>query len=276
MLIFVRLHWFRRNQLQVLIRITLRGGPLRAVDPFPAMIAKEIFDDSIFQGMKSNDSDARAGLESVSQNTQALFERAEFVIHFHTQRLKNLRGRMTTTVPAHGFFDRIRQRESFAKRRCLAHLNNQARDTTRGRFLPEIAKQVRQLFAAVLVNDCSGSQLGAWIHAHIEGTFAHDAEAAFCIFELPRRDAKVKKRTADSANSEFVEDFVRMPKIRLPHGNAAVEPSKMLGHMLDRFGILIQGVSRNSLVGSVLGAAASACPGGAVSRPRWVRPTQTR
>ena len=151
--------------------------------------------------MKSDDGDACTSLESASQNMQALFECAELVIHCHAQRLKNLRGRMTATVPAHNFFDRMHQLESFAKRRCLAHLNDQAGDTTRGRFLPKIAKQARQLFAAVIVDNCGGSQLVTWIHAHIERTIAHDAKPAFCILELPGGDAKIKEGTADRANS---------------------------------------------------------------------------
>jgi hypothetical protein len=40
--------------------------------------------------------------------------------------------------------------------------------------------------------------------------------------------------------SSSVENFVQVPKIRLPHSDALTELCQLLGHMLDRIGILIQ------------------------------------
>src|SRR5205823_12939565 len=78
------------------------------------MITKEIFNDPILQRMKSDNSDTRTGFESCRQNPQPLLEGAELVIHFHTQRLKNLRLRMTPAVPADDLLDSMRQREGYS------------------------------------------------------------------------------------------------------------------------------------------------------------------
>src|SRR5437667_10151958 len=108
--------------------------------------------------MKSDHSNARTGLESRSQNAQALFERAKLVIHFHAQRLKNLGGWMTPTVPTDKFFDRVRGWKSLTQRGCFAHLYDQARDPARGRFLSQLAESSGQLFGAVIVYHRSSSQ----------------------------------------------------------------------------------------------------------------------
>src|SRR6202035_4350440 len=96
--------------------------------------------------MKSNHRDTPAPLEPRSEYSQALFECAKLIIYLHPQRLKHLGSRMMTAVTADQFFDRARQRQSFAKRCNLSHLNNQACNATRGRLLSQLAKQPRQLF----------------------------------------------------------------------------------------------------------------------------------
>jgi hypothetical protein len=148
---------------------------------------------------------------------------------------------MTPTMPANSFFDRVREWESFAEGGGFPHFCNQARDPTRGGFLSQLAEQPGQLFFAVLVYNSCGSELVPWIHAHVEGTVAHQAETALCIFELPGRDAKIEKRAADDLDPKVVENFRRVSKIRLSHGEARTEPRQLLAHMLDRVGILIQG-----------------------------------
>src|SRR5207249_5167467 len=97
-----------------------------------------------------------------------------------------------------------------------------------------------QLFSAVFVNNSGGSQLIPWVHAHIERAVPHQAETAFRIFELPGRNAKVEKGATDHAKPKLVQNFVRMPKIRLPHGDAPAKLCQLLGHMSDRIGILVQ------------------------------------
>ena len=56
--------------------------------------------------MESDDGDARTDFEARRQNAQTFRERAELIIHFHTQCLKRLRRWMPATVPTHRFFDR--------------------------------------------------------------------------------------------------------------------------------------------------------------------------
>src|SRR4029077_11577975 len=127
---------------------------------------------------------------------------------------------MVTAVTTDELLNRSRQRQSFAKRCTLSHLYNQARDATRCWLLSQLAKQPRQLFLAVLVYDRSGSQLSAWIHAHVEGTISHEAEPALRIFDLPGRDTNIEKRAADRANAKVIENAGRAPEIRLSYGKA--------------------------------------------------------
>src|SRR5206468_3375195 len=169
------------------------------VQPFATMITKEILRDPVLQRMKSDHRDPPAALKPRSQHSQSLFECAKLIVHFHAERLKDLRGRMMTAVTADELLNRSRQRQSFAKRCTLSHLYNQARNAACCRLLSQLAKQPRQLFLAVLVYDRGGSQLRAWIHAHVEGTISHEAEPALRIFELPGRHTNIEKRAADRA-----------------------------------------------------------------------------
>ena len=60
--------------------------------------------------MKCDYRDARAYFQTRSQDTQALLQCAEFVVHFHTERLKNLRRRMTPPMADDHFFDHAHER----------------------------------------------------------------------------------------------------------------------------------------------------------------------
>src|SRR5581483_1446568 len=88
------LDWFWRDQFKIVIGVALRRRPLRLVQPLATAIAKEIFYDPIFEGMKCDYRDASSALEPRSQRPQAFFQCALFIVHFHAKRLKNLRGRM--------------------------------------------------------------------------------------------------------------------------------------------------------------------------------------
>src|SRR6266699_344062 len=103
---------------------------------------------------------------------------------------------MMPTVPPDQFFDRARQRQSFTKRRRLARLDDQPRDPARGRFLTQFTKQSGQFLFAIFIYDNSSSQLRLRVHPHVEGTVSHEAEAARRIFELARRNTKIKERAA--------------------------------------------------------------------------------
>src|ERR1039457_6383062 len=185
-------------------RIALRLRPLRPIEPFAAAIAEEIFHDAIFERTKADHCDPRAGCEPSRQNAQPLLKRTEFVVHFHAQRLKSLRRRMTTSVATNDFFNRTRERQRFTKRRRLARLHDYARDPARSRLLAQVAEQLCELFLAVIVNDVrSRGRLVPWIHPHIERTVAHHAETALGIFELARRHAKIDERAADRGNPAF-------------------------------------------------------------------------
>jgi hypothetical protein len=105
------------------------------------MTAKKVLHNPIFQGMKSDHSNATAGRKSLIQNAQAFFKRGKLIVHFHPQRLKHLGSWMMTPMTPDQLFDRPRQRQGFAKRRSPAHLHDQARDPARGWFLTEFAKQ---------------------------------------------------------------------------------------------------------------------------------------
>src|SRR4029077_10935918 len=117
----------------------------------------------------------------------------------------------------------------FTKWRSLAHLDDQARDPACSRFLTQFTKQSRQFLFAVFVYDSSSSQVRLRVHPHIQRTVSHEAEAAFRIFELPRRNTKIKHRAADGANAKLVENPGGVPEIRLPHDEASTEVFQPLG-----------------------------------------------
>ena len=96
------------------------------------------------------------------------------------------------------------------------------------------------MFCAVFVNNSGSGELIPWIHPHIERAIARQAETALRIFELPGGDAQIEKRTTDRANPKLVENFVHVAKVRLPHGDAPAVVCQLLGHILDRVGVLIQ------------------------------------
>ncbi len=99
----------RRDELEGEVGIGLRLRPLGTIEQLAAAIAKEIFHDAIFQGMEGNDGKSRTGYESPGQGQQSFFESAEFVVHFHAQRLEDLRRRMPASVAPDDLLDRARE-----------------------------------------------------------------------------------------------------------------------------------------------------------------------
>ena len=97
----------------------------------------------------------------------------QFVVHFHPQRLENLRRRMAAPVPADDFLDRLGQAERFAKGRFFAQLDDLAGNAARGRLFAELAENARQLFFRIAVDDFGGRQFPARIHPHVERAVAH-------------------------------------------------------------------------------------------------------
>ena len=148
---------------------------------------------------------------------------------------------MLTSVPADQLFDRPRQGQSFTKRRSLTHLDDEAGDSARGWFLAQLTKQPRQLLFVIFIYDISGGEFRLRVHAHVERTVSHKAETARRVFELARRNTKIKKRAADGADVQLIEHPGCVSEIRLPHDETAAEACQSLAYMLYRIRILIQG-----------------------------------
>ena len=117
-----------------------------------------------------------AGFEPRSQDPQALFECAEFIVHFHAQRLKNLRGRMMTSVTtdelSRSLAPAAESRETATLFRIFTIRLAMRRAAGSS---PKFAKHPGQFLFAVTVYDRSGSQLLPRIHPHVERTIAHDS-----------------------------------------------------------------------------------------------------
>src|SRR5438045_3199043 len=64
--------------------------------------------------------------------------------------------------------------------------------------------------------------------------------AELVIFELPRRDTKIKKRAPYRANCQLIEKAECAPEIRLSHREAITEACQLLTDVLDRVGIPVQ------------------------------------
>src|SRR5262249_30424279 len=119
----------------------------------------------------------------------ALFKCAQLIVYFHPQRLKNLGGRMLSSVTAHQLFNCARERECFAKRRSFAHFYDHARDPPRGRFFAQFTEEACQFFFAVFVYNCRRGEARSWVNSHIERPVSIETEPALCVFELSGRNA---------------------------------------------------------------------------------------
>src|SRR5262249_41369150 len=147
---------------------------------------------------------------------------------------------MLSAVATNEFFNCTRKRDCFAKRRGFAHSHDHGRDASCSRFFAQLTKQPVQILFAVIVYDCRGGEARSRGHPHVEWTVSHQTEPALRVFELPGRNTQIKKRAADCANSQLVENAICMSEIRLPYDDAPAKMRQMLGHVPDCIRILVQ------------------------------------
>ena len=191
--------------------------------------------------------------------TKPCFERAEFVVHLHPQRLEDLRRRMASAVASDDFFDRLGQRERFAKRRFLAQLDDLAGNAARGRLFAQLAKNPRQLFFRVAVDHLGGGQFPARIHPHVERAVAHQAETAIGVLQLPRGDAEIEHRAADLRDPELVENLAGFAEIcPAATSRARRNSARRSAREFERVRILIEGEHIRAGAQDRLGMAAAA------------------
>jgi len=122
----------------------------------------------------------------------------------------------------------------------------------------EVTKQASQFLFTVLVYNLRSSQLGSRVHAHVERTVSNEAETALRIFQLARRNTKIKKRAADSAKAKLIENAGCMPEIRLPHDQAPAKMCQLLAHMRNCIRILIEGQNVSAALQKRFGVATAA------------------
>src|SRR6476659_8970853 len=127
---------------------------------------------------------------------------------------------MLSSVPAYQLFNCAREREGFVKRRSFTYFHDRARNASRGRFFAELTKDAGQFLFAVIVNDCRRCEGRLRIHPHVERTVPYQTETALRVFELPGRNAQIKKGASDGANPELVENTICVSEICLPHDDA--------------------------------------------------------
>src|SRR6478735_3399760 len=99
--------------------------------------------------MEGDDGNPRPSFQPCSQDSQAFLQGTKLIVHGHPQRLKNLCGRMTTTMPPYNFFDRVGERERFSKRSDLSHFDQLTGDPPRRRLFAKIAEKARQFLFTV-------------------------------------------------------------------------------------------------------------------------------
>src|SRR5207302_9188903 len=100
-------------------------------------------------------------------------------------------------------------------------------------------KELSQLLFTVLVYDGGSSEACRRVHPHVEGTVSHKAETARGIFQLARRNTKIKEDAADRANAEVIENTACVPEICLPHNDAATEMCQPYDDVLDGVRVLL-------------------------------------
>src|SRR5262249_2940310 len=117
--------------------------------------------------------------------------------------------------------------------------HDHACDPPSGRFFTEFAEQTSQLLFVVLIYNRRGGEACSRVHAHVERAVSNKAETAGRGFELARGNGEIKKRAADTANPELVENKVSVPEIRLAHDDTPPEMRKTLAYVPDCIRVLV-------------------------------------
>src|SRR4029078_4552657 len=146
---------------------------------------------------------------------------------------------MLSSVTAYQLFNRARELERFGKGRSFAYFLDHARNAARSRFFAELTKDAGQVLFAVIVYNCRRCEARMRGHPPVERTVSHQTEAALRVFELSGRNTQIKKRAANVANPELVEDTIRVSEICLSHDDPPAEMRQTIGHVTHRVRILI-------------------------------------
>jgi hypothetical protein len=94
-------------------------------------------------------------------------------------------------------------------------------------------------------------------------------ESAFRVFQLPGRDTKIKKRTADGVNAELIENTECAPEIRLSHGEPVAVAGQLLTNVLDGVRIPVESQNISPALQKRFGVATAAACGIYDERP-WL------
>ena len=155
-------------------------------------LTNEMFDPTIFEGMKTDHRHATTGREHVERRFEATLQLTKFVVDMHTQRLKGTRSRMFAVVGTHDSLHQIGKLARTAQRRLRASRHDRARDAPGMSLFTKFSDHSKQL-PLVGASDEVGCRLAAGgIHAHIERTVFGKTEAAGRIVNLRRGHTEIE------------------------------------------------------------------------------------
>ena len=112
-----------------------------------------------------------------------------------------------TATASHGIRDKCGQASRGRYRGSQrAGRDDGTRDAARGPLFAELVQHPADLLLRCACEPVGGGHTRARVHSHVERTIAHDAESAFGLVELGRRDAEIHQHRIDVARESGCTD----------------------------------------------------------------------
>jgi hypothetical protein len=171
---------------------------------FPGFAGKKLLDDTVFEGVETDDGEPASGEEVVDRRGEQTFDLAEFVVHENAESLKRAGGRMDpmTLRPPDRPGDRLGERDGIGPR---ATGHDGAGNPTGTTLFSITQNDVGDLIFCERVNDHLGGKPGSRIHTHVGRSLQAKTESARGFVELGAADAKVCEHPVHSRNTQSTE-----------------------------------------------------------------------
>src|SRR2546423_12846084 len=133
------------------------------------------------------------GVEDLKSCFEPGLDLAELIVDRDAQALERSSRDVDVAWPGSSGYRRLDGGAQVAGGAERAPRHHELCDPARPSLLAVITQDPFDLLDVVLVHDPSSSQVGRWIHAHVERTFGAEAETALGFVELGARDPKVEQ-----------------------------------------------------------------------------------
>ena len=162
---------------------------------------KGFFHAAVFAGMKGEDGDAAAGVQTLGQDTQERVEGGELLVHFDADGLKDA----THGKFAFFFADSGKFAANGGGEVCGGEerLSGQGRGELGGvRLVGVFSEDSSEFFRRHLLQELRGGDASGGIHAHVERAGGFGGKAPLGVVELHGTDAEVGEDKVGAVLSE--------------------------------------------------------------------------